>query len=541
MLRAALYARFSTDQQNAASTADQLRLCRDYAAKLGAVVVAAFEDAGISGGSMFNRPGVLALLGLARKGGCDVVIAEHTDRLSRAGDDTWGIYKDLTALGVKYHTVNQGEITKLHVGLSGTMSELLIDEIARKTRRGQEGRVLAGSAMGSLAYGYCAPIRHDERGERIPGLRAIDPEKAEVVRRIYRDYAAGLSPWSIVDALNREGVPSPRGGPWLVTTISGNQKRGVGILRNELYRGVRVWGTHAFIKDRQTGKRRPAPGQREVHRVEVPELRIIDDDLWGRVQLRLSEMAQGPNGTRRPLYLLSGLIRCGCCGGPMSRSSTSYMRCTNYTGKGTTVCANTRSPNYDRVEARVLAGIEANLLHPASIEAAVEAFNQTLADDRKTRQDPRKALEREATDVAQRIARYLEQFERGAPWDLISERVSQLRARQAEIAGLLAHMPPQAEVVRLPVGAGAMYREMVANLRRETASEDAAEARQAIRSIVEQVRFIPLPKRGAYELEIHADLAPIVNESGSALMGAGESRSRFIRSHKLPVVFRLTA
>src|SRR4051794_10220569 len=84
-LRAALYARFSTDQQSAASIPDQLALCRAHAARLGATVADgdAFSDAAISGYATANRPGFNELMAGARAGRFDLVIAEHTDRLSR--------------------------------------------------------------------------------------------------------------------------------------------------------------------------------------------------------------------------------------------------------------------------------------------------------------------------------------------------------------------------------------------------------------------------------------------------------------------------
>ncbi|HUZ11557.1 MAG TPA: recombinase family protein, partial [Caulobacteraceae bacterium] len=127
-MRAALYARYSTDNQSDTSVEDQLVLCRRFAEKVGARVVREYSDAAISGQAIGNRPGVRGLVEAARRGECDLVIAEHTDRLSRAGSGGWEIYEDLKALGVRYVTVNQGEITAMHVGMSGTMSVVMIEE-----------------------------------------------------------------------------------------------------------------------------------------------------------------------------------------------------------------------------------------------------------------------------------------------------------------------------------------------------------------------------------------------------------------------------
>lgn len=544
MLRAALYARFSTDQQSAASTGDQLRICRELAEKLGAVVVAEFEDAGISGRSLGNRPGVMALLSLASRRGCDVVIAEHTDRLSRSLSGGGSIYEDLVSYGVKLVTVNQGEVDELHVGISSTLSAMFIKEIGRKTRRGQEGVVLSGRAMGSIAYGYRARIEHDDKGERIPGLREIDPDEAEVVRRIFRDYADGVSPWALAAALNAEGVDGPRGGTWERSTIIGNPARGLGMLRNELYRGVRVWGKMSFVKDRVSGKRRPVPGVGSVRRMDVPELRIIPEELWNRVQLRLTEMAIGPRGenrgNRRPGYLLAGLIRCGLCGGPMSRSGCGTgLRCTTRAAKGPDACTNSRSPGYGDVEARVLEGVRANLLHPDAIAEAVKAFNAEVAADRKAAPNQRAPIEAELRDVRARLGRLVREVEDGMPWGAVKERHTQLEARAGVLLGQLDALSQTAEVVKLPVGAAREYREVVATLGTGLQGDDARMARDKVRALIEEVRFLPLDKRGCYDLEITADLAPIMNGSATGTVRAGESRSRFIRSHSIPVRFRL--
>ena len=79
-MRAALYARFSTDKQ--ASIEDQLRVCRRVATLHGFDVVATFEDAAISGGTS-QRPGYQALLAAARRHDVDVIVAEDASRLWR--------------------------------------------------------------------------------------------------------------------------------------------------------------------------------------------------------------------------------------------------------------------------------------------------------------------------------------------------------------------------------------------------------------------------------------------------------------------------
>ena len=135
--------------------------------------------------------------------------------------------------------------------------------------------------------------RTDSEGEPVRGERKINEAEAVVVRRIFREFAAGKSPRAIATDLNRAGIPGPFGHTWGDTTIRGHACRGNGIVNNELYAGVLVWNRQRFIKDPNTGKRvsRPNPEAKWI-RTEVPELRIVDDELWQRVKLRQAELAK---------------------------------------------------------------------------------------------------------------------------------------------------------------------------------------------------------------------------------------------------------
>jgi site-specific DNA recombinase len=119
----------------------------------------------------------------------------------------------------------------MHWGLKGTMSALFLKTHALKVRRGQAGRVRAGKIPGGLCYGYRVVRATDAAGELARGEREIVEAEAEVVRRIFRDTIAGFTAREIAAALNREGMPSPRGGTWNASTINGSKKRGNGILR----------------------------------------------------------------------------------------------------------------------------------------------------------------------------------------------------------------------------------------------------------------------------------------------------------------------
>src|SRR5206468_522069 len=152
-IKAAIYARYSSDNQRDASIADQLRLCRLLADREGWTLEEEYADHAVSGATLL-RAGFQALMRDALKRRFDVVLAESLDRFSRDQEDTAGLFKRLTFVGVRVITLAEGEITHLHVGLKGTMNALFLKDLADKTRRGLRGRVEAGKSGGGLCYGY---------------------------------------------------------------------------------------------------------------------------------------------------------------------------------------------------------------------------------------------------------------------------------------------------------------------------------------------------------------------------------------------------
>jgi site-specific DNA recombinase len=385
MIRIASYARYSDDKQSAASIADQHVANRRHASTIGGPVIAEYSDPAISGASL-DRPGMQALLRSAYARDIDVVVCESLDRLSRDLEDIAAIYKRLSFAGVRIVTVAEGDIGELHVGLKGTMNRLFLTDLAHKTRRGLRGRALAGKSAGGMSFGY----RHvrGETGIRI-GEREIEPTEAATVRRIFEAYVAGQSPKSIARSLNAEGVRGPRGAAWSPSTIHGHRERGTGILNNPLYRGELVWNRLIYVKDPVTGKRisRLNPESTWV-RVDVPELRIVDEPLWQAAKRR-----QGPvvekrafNRFRRPVYLFSGLTKCGVCGGGYIVSWKDTLACYGSKDRGT--CTNRLRITRDEVESRIIRGLQ-QLLDGRRFErfcAVYEEETQRLeADARATR------------------------------------------------------------------------------------------------------------------------------------------------------------
>ncbi len=92
------------------------------------------------------------------------------------------------------------------------MNALFLKDLADKTRRGLRGRVELGKSGGGLCYGYKV-TRPTHLGAATTGDREIVPAEAEVIRRIFRDYAAGVSPKALAKRLNAERCAGPGAHP----------------------------------------------------------------------------------------------------------------------------------------------------------------------------------------------------------------------------------------------------------------------------------------------------------------------------------------
>jgi site-specific DNA recombinase len=497
-MRVALYARFSSDLQNARSADDQLAALRQVVALRGWTEVAVYKDEAISGAALVTRPGVQALLAGGRAGAFDIVLAEALDRLSRDQEDTAHLQKRLKFAGVEIETLSEGRIGTMHVGLGGTMNQMFLEQLAHKTRRGLEARVRAGYSGGGRCYGY--DLVDGKTGEL-----TINDAEAAIVRRIFADYIAGRSPKAIAQALNAKGVAGPRGGTWSPSAIAGDRRAGDGILCQTLYDGVRIFNRRRYRKDPDTGRRSGVINPPSAWiRVPAPTLAILEPGTFAAAAAVAQENARptagGPRRKRPTRLLAGGLMRCGVCGGAMSLAAGKYC-CGNGRDRGT--CANTKVIRCETVEARVVDGVRRHL------DAQGDVPRAAVRD--------RAPIERELAEVGRRIDRLLESYMAGACELAEFARANEpLKARRAALEARLAAAAAAPPVIRLHPRAADAYAALAAQLGEVLTADDAGEVRDAVRALLARVDFHPLPGLGQFGLTIEGRLADLLQIGASA-------------------------
>lgn len=278
----------------------QEQSCRALAAVAACEEIVVYRDLDLSGGKMKGRRGFLAMLERIRAGGVTVIAVYDQSRSFRNTRDALEFYAFMgERLDIKVVFVHGsfdrsaiGGFTYTNLAAAHELERRMVGEKMRDALRFLAAQ---GHAVGAPPFGY----------RRVgAGLQADieeEPEAAAVVRRIFRDYAAGgTSSRRMARRLNGEGVPGPAGRGWSHESLQD-------MLINPVYAGMTY-----------SGSRRRHEG--ELMAAKWPA--IIDRDLWEAVQAQRKRNTRRQGG--RPgiggghAYVYARLLVCADCGRAMN-------------------------------------------------------------------------------------------------------------------------------------------------------------------------------------------------------------------------------
>ncbi len=528
-MKAAIYARYSTNLQNESSIEDQVALCRDYAGRERLEVVRVFSDAGISGASLVNRPGVRDLLAAATAGEFQTIIVFDLYRLSRDMEDLAGIHKRLNHAGVQLRAVHEGAVNTVLIGLRGLTGQLYREDNANNIRRAGVGRVKRGLAGGGLTYGY-APVP----GE--PGKRVIVETEAAIVRRVMAEYLGGATPRNIAAGLNRDRIPAPRGDRWMASTINGS-KRGAGMLANEIYCGRIVWNRVRMMKHPDTGRRisRPNPREEWITK-DVPELAIVSPETFAAVQARREARSNEysfAHTKRRPRHMLSGLLRCAACGGGMStcggdKTGRRRIHCTTH--RESKSCSDPQTFYLETVETIVLKALRAELRKPERLTEYVKAYHEERKRLAAGSDAARSRIDRRLGEIEREMKRTIDLMVTSPPgFDVtdLRQRSQDLATERQQLTDERATLPAATpNVVTLHPAILARYEQQLDALQATTAKGtergDSGGA-NALRELVQSVTVRRGERKGSVVVDIEGPLDALIEDrprSAASVRGA---------------------
>lgn len=449
ILRCAVYSRFSSDRQSPVSIEDQIRKCREYASRQGWTVLEGhiYADHAVTG-TIAERTGLQRLVAAAEQKArsFDAILIDDTSRLTRKLADALNLYERLTFAGVRLVAVSQGvdsdsSQAEILFGVHGLIDSVYSRELGLKTHRGMQGCALKALHTGGRVFGY--------RSLREPdGVRLeIAESEASTVRRIFELYSGGYSLKRIAHLLNAEGVKSPQpqkgrvSRSWCVSSVRH-------VLRNRRYVGQIIWNTKRKVRVPGTGKRvyRHRPESEWVI-TAAPHLRIVADELFGAVERRFETTKKlwGVDGSglargqQKQVYLFSGLLQCGQCGGSVTlvggraNTSRSEYGCSLHSQRGDAVCKNDLRIQRKQLEESLLNGLQDKVLREEFIDYVICGLKEELKQKHEELESWKKTLQAEVERIELELKHLIEAIAAGNSSPTVMAAISEREARLREI------------------------------------------------------------------------------------------------------------
>ena len=324
----ALYERLSRDdfgkdddqQRESNSISNQKAMLEEFAARQGFTNIVHFTDDGISG-TCFDRPGFLAMMKEVEAGNVEYLCIKDMSRMGRDYLKVGQIMEILRQRGVRLIAINDGVDSARgdddFTPFRNIMNEYYARDTSRKIRstfqsKGKSGKHLTGTVI----YGY---LWNEARDQWL-----VDPEAAEVVKRIFAMTIDGYGPYQIASKLKEEKILIPSA--YLA-------QHGEGVNKNKTFKDVYGWGSSTICnileKREYLGhtinfKTRKHFKDKKSHYVPEDEWTIfentheaiIDQQTFDLVQKIRGNVRRYPDGWGEAAPL-TGLLYCADCGGKM--------------------------------------------------------------------------------------------------------------------------------------------------------------------------------------------------------------------------------
>jgi len=284
-----IYARFSSHNQTEASIEGQLKVCYEYARRLGYTIVGEYKDRAISG-TTDKRPEFLRMIEDSKKKQFAAVLVYQLDRFARNRYDSATYKAKLKKNGVKVisarETISDDASGILMESVLEGMAEYYSRELAQKVMRGKQLKAEKG-----LYTGGGVALGHKVNENKTIG---IDPIIAPIVQKIFEMYASGSTVAKINEWLNSQHIKTIRGGAFNKNSLRK-------LLQNRRYLGIFTHKGGEIVGG-------------------IP--RIVSDELFYKVQIKMNENKKAPARVRaKEEYILTTKLFCGHCRDMMTGES----------------------------------------------------------------------------------------------------------------------------------------------------------------------------------------------------------------------------
>ena len=315
-MKCVLYPRVSTEMQVDGFSLDgQRSSLKRFADREEMTVVDIYEDAGKSGKSIEGRPAFKKMLSDIENGlQIDYILVYKLSRFGRNAADILNSLEFIQSYGINLICIEEGIDSsqasgKLLISVLSAVAEIERENIIEQTMNGRKEKARQGGWNGGFApYGYYLKDKN----------LFIQEEEAEVIRIIYDKFAnTEMGYGGVAQYLNLQGIKKIQRQNGKLSEWSGHLVRQ--ILDNPVYCGKIAFGRRAKEKVKGTKNQYRQAWQEEYIVADGKHEAIISEELWNKVREKRIEtgIKQPSKVGKDRSHLLTGLLRCPVCGGPM--------------------------------------------------------------------------------------------------------------------------------------------------------------------------------------------------------------------------------
>lgn len=303
-LRAVIYVRYSSDNQRGESIDAQIRLIKEWTKKNNVIIVAIYVDEAQSA-KRDDRKDFRKMMSDAKvQDDWQLVLVHKLDRFARNRYDSAIYRRELRkhqkyVISVTEQFDDSPESLMLETMIEG-MAEYYSKNLAREVMKGLTENALQGKFCGGIP-----PLGYDIQDS----YYVINEFEAQAVSLIYKRFLEGKSYGTIITELNEYGYRTKRNAFFTKNSV-------YEILRNEKYAGIFVYNK-TETRDEFTGKRsrHKHKSDEEIIRVENALPAIVSETDFQKVQKVLNSRRRAYTNNAKEVYLLTGKLKCGVCGG----------------------------------------------------------------------------------------------------------------------------------------------------------------------------------------------------------------------------------
>ena len=318
--KVAAYCRVSTEQENQQNSyATQISYYTDYITRNPDwQLVGIYADEGISGTRTKNRTQFNKMIRAARRKKIDLILCKSISRFARNTVDCLDYVRELKALGLtvifEKENINTSSMSsEFAISLYASFAQAESESISKNVTWGIEKAYREGNIH--YRFHQMLGYRTDENGQPY-----IVEEEAEIVRFIFREYAAGRRSTEIAKALTEMGAKRRNG------STAWTRNHVYQILQNDKYVGDAIL-QKSYTVDCITHERKKNSGQKPKYLIQDCHEPIIDRKTYDTVRLELekrkrdAKKGQPEKGKYCTKYSMSRLLICPYCGGFYKRTT----------------------------------------------------------------------------------------------------------------------------------------------------------------------------------------------------------------------------